>query len=164
MSILHTEFEVPNRVELDILLQASEEYPNSAFIQCDFDVFAVFGSRGRIPVLMTVGPHKFRSSLAPMGGCHMMVFNREMRDTTGFKAGNKVHMILERDIQNRQVDVPEDVRAAIEGEGMGEAYESQSYSHKKEQMQWINEAKKPETRQRRIEKLVKEYLPKRNAR
>jgi len=161
VSPVKPEFEAPNRVELDILLQANDEYPKSAFIVCEFDVYAVFGTRARVPVIVKVGEHQFRSSLAPMSGSHMMVFNREMREATGFKAGDRVHMVLERDVQDRQVDVPEDVKAAIEGEGMWEAFASQSYSHKKEQMLWINEAKRPETRQRRIEKLLKDHLAKR---
>jgi len=161
LSPARPDIEAPNRVELDILLQSTDEYPSSAFIVCEFDVYAVFGSKGRIPVIVKVGSHQFRSSLAPMSGSHMMVFNREMRDATGFKAGDRVHMILERDVQDRQVDVPEDVKAAIEADGKWEAFITQSYTHKKEQMLWINEAKRPETRQRRIEKLLRDHLSKR---
>jgi len=158
---LTPEFEIPNRVELDIELQRTDEYPDSAFIQCDFDVFAVFGSKARVPVVLSVDGHRFRSSLAPMGGRHMMVFNREMRAATGYKAGDRIQAVLERDFSDRQVDVPLDVRTAIEAAGLWDAYERQSYSHRKEQMQWIAEAKKPETRARRIDKLLSEYLPRR---
>lgn len=155
------ELEALNRVELEVLLQSSDEYPNSAFIICDFDVCAVFGSRGRIPVKISVGDYQFRSSLAPMNGTHMMVFNREMRDATGCKAGDRIHMTMERDTQQRYVEVPEDVRVAIEAEDLWDVFEAQSYTHKKEQVLWINDAKKPETRQRRIDKLLKDYLPRR---
>jgi len=144
-----------DKIEFDVKLDAPEDYPNSAAITCPFDVQEVFGTKARVPVKFTVAGFTFRSSLAPMGGCHMMVFNKEMRDKTGFKAGGTIHVILERDSELRIVDIPEDVVAALKSNDAAyQVFMKYSYSHKKEVIDWINDTKKPETRQRRIIKLL----------
>ena len=144
----------PNRISLDIELLSSDEYPNSAFMQFDFDFMAVFGSKGRIPVILTVGEYKYRSTIAVYNGVHMMVFNKQMRLDTGYGAGDMVHITLERDSSKREVEIPEDVNLAIKEAGVRESFMKLSYSHRKENMDWINDAKKPETRLRRINKLI----------
>ncbi len=148
----------PQRIELDIELGYSADYPNSAFFAFDFDVQAIFGSKGRVPVKLSVDGHSFRSSLVPMGGTHMMVFNKQMRDATGYKAGDRIHILLERDSEPRKVDIPGDVKAVLEEQGVWDAFQKFSYSHQKEDIAWINEAKKPETRSRRIAKLADKLL------
>lgn len=144
----------PNRISLDIELLSSDEYPNSAFMQFDFDFMAVFGSKGRIPVILTVGEYKYRSTIAVYNGVHMMVFNKQMRLDTGYGAGDMVHITLERDSSKREVEIPEDVNLAIKEAGVREGFMKLSYSHRKENVDWINDAKKPETRLRRINKLI----------
>ncbi len=148
----------PQRIELDIELGYSAEYPNSAFISCSFDVYPIFGSKARIPVKLTVDGHVFRSSLAPMGGTHMMVFNKQMRDATGYKAGDRIHIILERDSEPRIVEIPDDVRTALLANRTWEKFQKYTYSHQKETMDWINDTKNPETRSRRIAKLADNLL------
>ncbi|HOZ01191.1 MAG TPA: YdeI/OmpD-associated family protein [Candidatus Syntrophosphaera sp.] len=144
----------PSRLELDIVLGFEPEYPTSAFLEFPYEVSSVLGGKGRIPVKLIVGCHVFRSSLAPMGGRHMMVFNKQMRDATGFKAGDKIHIILERDNQPREVKITSDVKSALEHSGTWTDFARYSPSHKKELMDWINDAKRPETRARRIAKLI----------
>jgi hypothetical protein len=143
----------PNRIERVFELQRSDEYPSSAFISCDFDVSAVFGAKGRIPVKARIGDHVFRSSLFPMGGIHMMVFNLQMRQATGYKAGDRVFIVLERDSDPRTIEFPVDVMEACRTAGVWDILEAYSYSHKKEILDWINDAKKEETRRRRLAKL-----------
>jgi hypothetical protein len=142
-------------IEFDVTLWTSEDYPNSAALTFPYNAVEVFGTKGRVPVKLTIGEHTFRSSLAPMEGKHMMVFNLEMRQKTGYKAGDTIHVILEKDIEPREITFPEDVTEVIQTNPA--AYKkllSYSYSHKKEVMDWINDAKKPETRQKRIKKLL----------
>ena len=59
-----------------------------AGLSAPFDVEKTFGTRARVPVRGTINRYPFRSSLMPMGGCHRMVVNREMREGAGVKAGD----------------------------------------------------------------------------
>jgi hypothetical protein len=60
------------------------------------------------------------------------------------------------DYVNRTVQLPPDAHAALEYEGLTELFYKQSFTNKKEAVLGINAAKKPETREKRIEKLVEE--------
>lgn len=144
----------PQRIEYDLVLSFTAEYPNSAFMEFDFDISSIFGSKGRIPVQMTVDGHTFRSTMVPMGGKHLMTFNKQMRDATGYKAGDRIHILLERDAEPRTVDMPADVRSALTEHGVWPALLKYTYSHQKEVLDWINDTKNAETRTRRIAKLA----------
>jgi hypothetical protein len=145
----------PDKLETDIILGYSDEYPSSSFLEFDTELMLrVFGSKGRIPVKLMVDGHVFRSSLVSMAGKHMMVFNKQMREVTGYKALDKVHIILERDTEPRIVEIPEDVREVLIANDVWDTLDQYSYSHKKEVMDWINDTKNPETRKRRIAKLA----------
>lgn len=144
----------PNRITLDIELLSSDEYPGSAFMVFDLDFPAVFGTKGKVPVKFTVNDHTYRSTIAVYDGVHMMVFNRQMREETGYKAGDRIHAILERDTDERKVEIPEDVQKAMAQAGVLELFTGKSYSHQKEHIAWINDTKKQATRERRIAKLV----------
>ncbi len=144
-----------NKISFDVTLVAPEDYPNSAALTCPFDVQEVFGTKARVPVKITVDGHLFRSSLAPMDGCHMMVFNLEMRNKTGYKDGDTIHVLMERDTEPRTVEIPDDVAVALKTNPAAcDKLMAYSYSHKKEVIDWINDAKKPETRAKRILKLL----------
>lgn len=144
----------PNKISLDVPLLRSDEYPTSAYMIFDFDVPAIFGTKGRVPIVITIDGKKFRRSLARYAGAYMMVFNAELRDATGYKAGDTVHMTLERDSEPRVASVPDDVLKAISSAGLTAVWEKYSYSHQKEDVAWIEDAKKPETRANRIAKLI----------
>ena len=45
-----------------------------------FDVEKTFGTRARVPVRGTINGFPFRTSIFPMGGCHLMVVNRQLRE------------------------------------------------------------------------------------
>ncbi|HNX37266.1 MAG TPA: YdeI/OmpD-associated family protein [Candidatus Cloacimonadota bacterium] len=148
----------PNRISLDVPLLHSEEYPTSAYMIFDFDVPAIFGTKARVPVVLTIDGKKFRRSLSLYAGAYMMVFNAELRDGTGYKAGDIVHMTIERDLEPRVVELPEDVAIAFSKANVQKAWDAFSYSHQKEDLSWINDAKRPETRIKRINTLVEKLL------
>jgi len=144
-----------DRIVLEVTLWAPDEYPTSAALTFPYSAFEVFGTKGRVPVRLTVGEHTFLSTLMPMDGKHMMVFNLEMRQKTGYKAGDTIRIIMEKDTEPRVVDIPEDVTKVLKTDKTAyERFMKYSYSHKKEVMAWINDAKKPETRIKRINKLL----------
>lgn len=144
----------PNIVTLDIELLSPDEYPGSAYMVFDIDFELVFGSKGKIPVKLTVDGHLYRSTIAVYSGVHMMVFNRTMREETGYKAGDKIKITIERDLEERKVDLPVDVAEALGKAEIGDKFAKLSYSHQKENIAWINDTRNPDTRARRIAKLI----------
>lgn len=124
-------------------------------IRMPFDVAKVFGTRGRVPVCGTINGYPFRSTLSPMGGGHMMPVNRALRDGAGIAAGETISVLLERDDQPRAVAVPADLAAALAADHAARAaWDRTSYTHRREYVEAIEDAKRPETRARRIARTV----------
>jgi hypothetical protein len=124
-------------------------------ISIDFDVEKAFGKRGRVPVRGTLNGAPFRGSLFPMGGCHFMVVNRHLRAAAGVSGGETVPVVMERDTEPRTIEPPADFGRALKGsEEARAAWDKLSYTHRREHVEHIEEAKRPETRQRRIEKSI----------
>ncbi len=144
----------PNRVSLEVELRHAPEYPTSAFMVFDFDPVEIFGTKARVPVVLTIDGKKFRRSLARYAGELMLVFNAELREATGYKAGDRIQVLIERDFEPRVVELPQDVAQALKAAKLLDKWQTWSYSHQREDLAWIEEAKRPETRQKRIAKLL----------
>ena len=125
-------------------------------INIPFDVEQTFGARGRVPVRGTLNGAPFRSSVFRMGGdCHFMVVNRRMREAAGVQGGETVPVVMERDTEERTVEPPADFARALKSNKEARAtWDRLSFTHRREHVESIEEAKKPETRQRRIEKSI----------
>lgn len=125
-------------------------------IDIPFDVEKTFGSRGRVPVRGTLNGAPFRSSVFRMGGdCHFMVVNRQMREASNVRGGETVPVTMERDTEPRVIEPPTDfARALKSNEDARATWDKLSYTHRREHVEHIEEAKKPETRHRRIEKSI----------
>ncbi|HEX8719154.1 MAG TPA: YdeI/OmpD-associated family protein [Pyrinomonadaceae bacterium] len=126
-------------------------------IRVPFDVEKAFGGggRGRVPVRGTVNGAPFRSSLFNMGGGYFFVVNRRMREAAGVRGGETVPVTVERDTEPRVVNPPPDFARALESNKEAHAaWGELSYTHRREHVEHIEGAKKPETRQRRIEKSI----------
>ena len=92
-----------------------------------------------------------------MGGdCHFMVVNRQMREAAGVTGGETVPVTMECDTEPRRVEPPADFARALKGDRDARAtWDKLSYTHQREHVQNIEDAKRPETRERRIEKSVR---------
>ena len=125
-------------------------------INVPFDVEQTFGTRGRVPVRGTVNGAPFRGSLFRMGGdCHFFVVNRKLREASGVRGGETVPVTIERDTEERVVTPPDDFARALKASPEARAaWDKLSYTHRREHVEHIEEARKPETRQRRIEKSI----------
>src|SRR5829696_3591647 len=117
-------------------------------IDIPFDVEKTFGARGRFPVRGTLNGAPFRGSAFRMGGdCHFVVVNRRMREAAGVSGGETVPVVLERDDEP-----PADFARALEGSREARAvWDRLSYTHRREHVEHVEAARKPETRRRRIE-------------
>jgi hypothetical protein len=121
------------------------------------DVAAAMGGRARIPVAGTINGVAFRGSTMPMGdGRHCVGFRQEIRARAGgVEVGDSVTIEIGRDDAPRTVAVPADLAAALAAEpGVRNAFDAMSYTHRREWVEAVEAAKRPETRARRIAQAV----------
>ncbi len=142
--------------EHTFLAQILDAGGGGAYVEIPFDVEEAYGTRGQVKVKATFDGHPYRGSIAPMGGGrHILIVRKDVQKAIGKTIGDTVQVALERDTEPRTVAVPEDFQAALEQNPMAKAiFEKFAYTHRKEYVQWIESAKKPETRRRRIQKAV----------
>ena len=112
----------------------------------------MFG-RARPPVRGTINGSPLRSTIAKYGDDYFLVINRKVREAAGVAAGETVDVELELDTEPRIVRVPKDLAGALDKETRG-AFDRMSYTHRREYVEWIDEAKREDTRRRRIAKAV----------
>jgi len=118
-------------------------------------VVTALGKGKRPPVKVTINGHTYRSTIAVMGGAFMLPVNAEVRENAGIAAGDLVEVAVELDNEPREVDVPADLQEALSRDDDARSvFEALSYSNKRRIVLQIEEAKTPETRQRRIDKTV----------
>jgi hypothetical protein len=132
--------------------------PNGAWTHMDvpFNVEEAFGTRARVAVRGTVNGFPFRSSLMPRGkGVFYMAFTKAMQEAKKSSVGDTVSVVMEQDTTARTVTVPPDLRKALaKAPAQTRAFAALSYSHRKEYVDWIERAKRTETRANRIEKTI----------
>jgi Bacteriocin-protection, YdeI or OmpD-Associated/Domain of unknown function (DUF1905) len=119
-----------------------------------FDVRSLWGE-ARPPVRGTVNGVPFRSRLAVYRGDTWLGLRNEVRSQAGISDGAAVEVELERDDAPREVEVPAELAAALASDSVAAgAYESLSFTHRREYVDWIAQAKKEETRTRRVAKAL----------
>jgi Bacteriocin-protection, YdeI or OmpD-Associated/Domain of unknown function (DUF1905) len=119
-----------------------------------FDPKKVWG-KSRIPVTGTINGFKFRTTVCPMRGEYFVCVNRHLREGGNCGVGDTVKIVMEPDTAPRIVEAPPDLKKALKTNPAAQsAWDGYSYTHHKEFAQWITEAKRPETRARRLEKAV----------
>lgn len=127
---------------------------NNVGIEVPPEVVESFGAGKRVPVTVTLNGYAYASTVAVMGGQYLVGVNAAHRKGAGVGAGDELDVTIEHDAAPRTVEVPADLAAALAAAGVTETFAALAYSHRKEHVRAIEEAKKPETRQRRIEATV----------
>lgn len=134
---------------------------NAAFVNFPFDTVELFGKKGQVKVIVLLDDKvEYRSSLANMGGgCHRLGLTQAVRKELGKTFGDVVDVQLWEDKEERIVVVPNDVQEMLNNhEAAKQFYEKLAYTHRKEYIRWIEEAKKEETRERRKIKMISMLL------
>lgn len=124
------------------------------------EVVESLGAGKKPPVVVTVNGYSYRNTIAVMGGKYMVGLSAEHRAASGLQGGDAIEVDIELDAAPRTVEVPEDFAAALESAGARDAFDRLAYSHRKEHVRAIEEAKTVETRTRRIEKAVATIISK----
>ena len=115
-----------------------------------FDLEEAFG-RARPPVRVGIGGHEWRTTPGVYGGVGHIVVNRTVKAATGVDAGERVEVTIALDTEPREVEVPADLHEALARDrDAAQAFEGMSFTHRREYVEWIVEAKRPETRARRV--------------
>lgn len=128
---------------------------SACFLELPFDPKEVFG-RVRAPVKVTVSGYTYRSTIAAMGGPPCVPLRRSHREAAGLEGGETVEVRLELDTDERTIEPPPDLVAELQASPPAwERWRELSYTHQREHVEAIEEAKKPETRERRIERTVR---------
>lgn len=126
-----------------------------AFVRVPFDVEKIYGKK-RVPVNALIEGEPYRGTLVRMGEpCHVLIVLKEIREKIGKDFGDEIEVTLEEDVAPRVVELPEDFRAALDREPAAKAaFAELSYTHQKEHVRAILDAKREETRRNRIAKAI----------
>jgi hypothetical protein len=122
----------------------------SARFAVPLDLERVYG-RARPPLRVTIRGHTWRTTPGVYGGVAYVGLNKEVRAVVGVDAGDRLRVAIELDPEPRTVTVPDDLQAALADDRDARvAFEKLSYTHRREYVAWIDEAKRSETRARRV--------------
>jgi len=127
---------------------------NTTGIEVPANVIEELGGGKRPLVKVKVNDYAYRSAVSVMDGKYMISMSSAHREAGGFQGGDGVVVTLELDLEPRTVELPEDLKTALEKANVMESFVKSAPSMQKEYVRWVREAKAAETRERRIEKTV----------
>jgi hypothetical protein len=126
-----------------------------AYVLFPYDTVKEFGTKGRVPVKAAFNGVPYKGSLFKYSNpLHMLGMLKAIREKTGKGPGDTIEVVVWRDEVARTVEVPAQFENLIKKEGLFTVFKKLSYTHRKEYCRWITEAKKEETRLRRLEKAI----------
>lgn len=126
-----------------------------AFVEVPFDVEATFGAKKpRVKAMIDDVP--YRGLLTRMGtDYHMLIILKGIREQIGKTFGDEVTITVEPDTEPRVLEIPKDLLKELKKDKEAKTFfDKLSYTHQKEYVTWITEAKREETRQNRIVKAI----------
>jgi bifunctional DNA-binding transcriptional regulator/antitoxin component of YhaV-PrlF toxin-antitoxin module len=130
-----------------------EPLGQAAAVTLPFDPKAEWG-KVRAPVRGTIDGYPFTTTVARYGGVDYLGFRLDVREAAGVEVGDVVAIEVDLDTEERVVAVPEDLAAALADARVRDAFDRLSYTHQKEYVAWVEEAKREETRKTRISRSV----------
>ncbi|HVE56884.1 MAG TPA: YdeI/OmpD-associated family protein [Pyrinomonadaceae bacterium] len=143
----------------EVVLEKHENM-DATGITIPFDVEEVFGAK-RVPVKVQINGAEHQSTIIRMGEKYMVGVPKVFREAANVKAGETITVTLVKDTEKRTVEVPQDLAEALEKAGLTDVFAKMSYTHQKEYVNAVHEAKREETRVRRIEKTIEQLISKR---
>lgn len=125
------------------------------FLPIPFSVAETWGAKGRLFVKGIINGVEFRGTISPMGGRHLLMFNKQLQAATRAGAGDVVSVVMEPDTEERTVEVPKELTKGFRGNKDAKGkWDKLAYSHRRQFALWINDAKQEATRQRRADKAI----------
>jgi hypothetical protein len=126
-----------------------------AFVFFPYDTGKEFGTKGKVPVKATFNGVPYRGSLIKYGNpLSILGVLKAIREQTGKGPGDTIEVVVWKEEEARIVEVPTQFEDLMKKEGLLPVFKKLSYTHRKEYCRWITEAKKQETRLKRLEKAI----------
>ena len=133
-------------------------------IEVPEDVVTGLGAGKRPPVRVTINGHTYRSTIAAYNGVYLLPVSAEVRAASGARAGEVLSVGIELDTEERRIVVPADLKKAFTGQPQAKAFfDTLSFSNQRGYVDWIESAKKDETRQARVAKAIESLTAERKA-
>jgi hypothetical protein len=124
-------------------------------VEVPYEVVAALGGRGRIPVQASFNGVPYRGSIVKMGGVMMLGVTKAVMAEAGAGPGDVLDVVVENDEAPREVEVPPELTKALKrNRAARSVWDGLSFSHRREYVGYIVEAKKEETRARRVERTI----------
>ena len=139
-----------DEIELDATIEKAPDSVACGIRVETADVVRWFGRKSRVPVVATINGYTYRSSLSPMGGCHMLPVAAPVRAGARVAGGDRVTLTLREDTAERTIDVPDDLARALGAAKMRAVFDAMAFTHRKEWVVAVQDAKRPQTREKRI--------------
>ena len=139
----------PSTVRIRARLQARG--PAAAVVLSDEQVAAMAGDARAPAVTVRVNGQTFAGRIGRMGGEALLGFNRAVREQTGVAVGDELELEIALDSEPRAVEVPEDLAERLaDDDAARAAFDAIAYTHRKAFARWVADARRPDTRRRRI--------------
>ena len=138
--------------EFNASLYRPEGVGTWTYLDIPIEVSKKFDAKGQVNVKGLINGHPYQTSARPHGtGWHYIVVNKSIRDAIGVTTGDVVRVVMSLDTAPRTVEIPPDLIGALESDGKySRLFEELSYSRQKEFVDWLESAKREETRRRRV--------------
>lgn len=124
------------------------------YVDIPFDVEKEFGSK-RPKIKAWIGGIEYRGILARMKTPNsILIVLKEIRTKLNVEEGDLLHIEIQKDIEERLIEIPSYFKAALLKENLLSYFENLAFTHRKEFVRWLENAKKDETKKRRLEKTL----------
>lgn len=121
------------------------------------EIVEALGGGNRPRVRVTLAGYGYQTTVGRMRGEFLFPVSAALREQAGVAAGEEVEVGIELDTAPRELEIPAELAAALDGNATArEAFERLSYSNKKRHALAVEGAKTEETRQRRLAKILDE--------
>lgn len=137
-----------------VRLERPDGFAKGAFVRVPQRIMGAFAPQRRVPVVVTINGSTWRTTIAPYGEEFFVPVRAAVCASIGADAGDTVDVAMDRDAGVRKAEVPADLARALAVAGARAAFDRLAFTHQKELAQSVATAKRPETRQKRIDKAV----------
>jgi hypothetical protein len=136
---------------LEINAELQPRGPAAAFVLTEEQAQKVGDGAKRFPAATTINGHRLRTTVTRMRGEFLFGLSRAAREAASLEIGETVTFTLELDEAPREVELPPALEAALSADPEARrAFDALAFTHRKEYARWIAEAKREETRERRV--------------
>jgi uncharacterized protein YdeI (YjbR/CyaY-like superfamily) len=141
-------------ITITTILQARG--PAAAVVLSEAQAEAVGEGAKAFPVKATINGYTWDGRVTRMRGECLLGMSKAIRTAAGAEAGDEVEAHIVLDSAPREVELPPALAAALDADpdGARAKFDALAFTHRKEYARWIAEAKRDETRDRRLAQAV----------